>query len=239
MGLVDDLIASVETRDAQVRDITVGASWIMVASSACGISPGGAHMRQQRDRFADRLCGKPAAHLLDLVSSADRLERSVGVATLNSLILGQTDFRTFRPYRLPRARGKTIAVVGEIPVPEGLKDVAAEVLTIARQPTADAYDGGSAAESLARADVAMIDGSLITDHTLGHLLDLAKSCYTIVYGPATVLSPVLFRYGADQLSGVRVTDEDSVRRWISEDTGPLLQCPGITPAVMVTPQQSR
>jgi uncharacterized protein (DUF4213/DUF364 family) len=173
MSLIEDLIGSIETRDAEIRGVTVGASWIMVTSSACGICPSEGQMHAERSPVGDRLRGKPAADLLDLVFSGDPFERSIGVAALNSLIMGQADLRSFRPYRLPRARGKTIAVVGEIPVPEGLRDIAAEVLPVARKPTADAYERGSAVDLLTRADVAMIDGSVIMDHTLGYLLDLA------------------------------------------------------------------
>ena len=64
------------------------------------------------------------------------------------------------------------------------------------------------------------------------LLEASRTCYTIVFGPSTPLSPVLFEYGADQLVGVRVENHEEVAKWIAADRENLMECPGLKSVVL-------
>jgi uncharacterized protein (DUF4213/DUF364 family) len=52
-----------------------------------------------------------------------------------------------------------------------------------------------------------ITGTALINHTLGDLLALCQpESSVMVLGPSTPLSPVLFDYGVDVVSGTRVVD---------------------------------
>ncbi|MFH1314303.1 MAG: DUF364 domain-containing protein [Candidatus Eisenbacteria bacterium] len=231
MALLEDLIESVRQKDMEVREIVAGSSWTMVATAGWGIAagPGGADA-------LDGLCGKPAGELLELASRPRPVRASVGIATLNSLIIGQVDSRHFKPYKIPTAKDKKIVVVGDFHFTDHLKTIALDVCVVEKNRETGDYAGNE--QAFRDADVALISGATMVDGTLESLLKLAGPCYTIVYGPSTPLSPVLFEYGADQLVGVRVKDEIAAKRCITEGMGDLSGCPGLAPVVMEAGQKA-
>ena len=233
MALLEELIESAGPRDMDVRDVVVGSSWTMVTTSGCGL----AALPTSADGQAahEDLCGKPAGDLVDLSASESLEEAALGIATLNSLIISKVDHRHFKPYRIPTAKDKRVVVVGDFHFTEHLRTIALDVCVIEKSPETGDYRGQE--EAFRDADVALITGAAAVDHTLEPLLELAGPCYTIVYGPSTPLSPVLFRYGADQLVGVRVRDEALVKKWVVDGTKNLSECPGVAPVVMETGQK--
>jgi len=70
---------------------------------------------------------------------------------------------------------------------------------------------------LPQADVIGITGTAITNHTIEHLLELCQpGAYVVVLGDSAPLSPVLFDYGIDAISGTKVIDPESVLRCVSQ-----------------------
>jgi len=68
-----------------------------------------------------------------------------------------------------------------------------------------------------QADVVGITGSAFTNHTIEHLLNLCgPRAYVIVLGDTVPLSPVLFDYGVDAVSGTIVIDHTLALRCISQ-----------------------
>ena len=67
------------------------------------------------------------------------------------------------------------------------------------------------------AEVVGITGTAFTNHTMQHLLELCvPQAYVIILGGTTPLSPVLFDYGVDAISGTQVTDPEMVLRCVSQ-----------------------
>lgn len=62
-----------------------------------------------------------------------------------------------------------------------------------------------------------ITGTAFTNHTLPHLLALcAPTAFVLMLGDTLPLSPVLFDYGLDALSGSRVVDPELTLRCVSQ-----------------------
>ena len=62
-----------------------------------------------------------------------------------------------------------------------------------------------------------ITGSTLINHTLDDLLSFCSSTTTVmVLGPSTPLSPILFDYGVNILSGTFVVDEAAVLRTVGQ-----------------------
>ena len=80
----------------------------------------------------------------------------------------------------------------------------------------DVAESGSQ-ELIPQADVVAITGSAFVNHTIEDLLHLCSpKAYVIVLGPSTPLSPVLFDYGVDVISGTKVVDPVTVFRHVSQ-----------------------
>jgi len=68
-----------------------------------------------------------------------------------------------------------------------------------------------------QADVVGITGTAFTNHTVEHLLGLCSArAYVVILGGTTPMSPVLFDYGIDAISGTKVIDPRLAMRCVSE-----------------------
>jgi uncharacterized protein (DUF4213/DUF364 family) len=260
MALIEDLIAAAGAADTPVREIVAGPDWIMVTAGGSGVAarppaaPGDSAGRETPN-LREPYRSRPLGDLLDLASSPDRLEASLGIAALNSALAGSQPKGKPRSFSIPRAGGKTVALIGEFAFIEDLKRIAARVITI--DSGSDDIDAGSddvereisrdeqnpdgvlAGADIAEADIAIIRGSTLVDGTLESWLARTRHCYTVVYGPSTPLSPLLFAYGADQLVGIKVNIDDVTADWIREGRDNFLACPGVRPVVLGRDQQPR
>jgi uncharacterized protein (DUF4213/DUF364 family) len=247
MALLEELITSVEIPGHRMQEVVTGRYWSLVAASQTetgrvhyGLAPiGGSPDSISLDPNeapgaapTDSYIGRPTAGITKLALSDNALEASVGMATLNAVIAGRLDPHRFRPGRLPRATGKRVVLVGEFPFAESLRSMAKDLRVVEEIRDSNTYENTGAERFISEADIVLIRGSAALSRSLESLLELAGSCLTILYGPSTPLSPVLFEYGADQLVGVRVRDEEAVRHCIAKDRKDMMKCPGIESIVL-------
>jgi hypothetical protein len=61
-----------------------------------------------------------------------------------------------------------------------------------------------------------ITGTALINHTLEPLLELCRGAFVTLIGPTTPLTPLLFNYGIDAISGSLVVDEASVLQHVSQ-----------------------
>lgn len=159
--------------------------------------------------------GQDARELARWVQSSDQFEASLGLATVNALL--QPD-----PARLQEidagdwlveyGRGRKVAVVGRFPLAnEELKAVVDQLWIFELKPQPGEHSPEEMAEIIPQADILAITSTSLINHTLGEVLSQARAgTKTILLGPSTPLSPVLFNYGINLLSGVQVVDLESL-----------------------------
>jgi len=223
MKILDDLIGSLRG-DAPAREVRVGAFWTAVWSRGCGLAsttgPGGHEHGATFVQDAGHLAGRSALELASLAYSDSPLEAGIGLAAINSLL----DVDEARCVELnagdlliERGRGKKVALIGHFPFVPALREAAERlwVLELRLQP------GDMGAEEteavVPQADIVAITGSAFINHTLEQLLSLCRpESFVVVLGPTTPLSPVLFDYGVDIISGTRVTDPVLALRCLCE-----------------------
>jgi uncharacterized protein (DUF4213/DUF364 family) len=243
MSLLEELVASAETSGTQVQDVVIEHSLTLVAISQAETGrthhglvsarwgeSGEYSARAEADAAA--YIGLPAGETVRLALADKPVEADVGLAALNALIAGRLDAGRFRPGKLPRATDKRVVLVGEFAFTENLKAMAGDLRVIDERQASDTYAGTDAERLIRQADIVLIRGLAVLDRRLESLLELAGSCFTILYGPSTPLSPVLFRYGVDQLVGIRVRDAEAVKRSIGEGLPDMMKCPGIESVVL-------
>jgi len=245
MTLIDDLVAAAGSIDAPVLDIITGPDWIMVTAAGSGVAAMTSRASadtpapETHDPSIADLAGefrnRPLGDLLNLAPSSDGFKASLGVAALNSALSAGHPTARHRSFAIPRAGGKTVAAIGEFAFIEDLKRIAERVITIGGpdDPGPDTGPAGQAPdEALAGVDIAIIRGSTLIEGTLESWLARTSHCYTVVYGPSTPLSPLLFEYGADQLVGISVGIADVAADWIREGRDDFPACPGVKPVVI-------
>lgn len=207
MRLLEDIIRTLPDKST-VTEINIGTFDTLVKSRQWGISS------TFRDpctgssaawvRGAGELIGRKARELARLSLSDRLLESSLGVAALNSALdLTGFNFHSLNAADLilEKGRGKKVVIIGNFPFVKKIEPHLEELRIIHREP-GEAEDGVREAEKyLPGAAVAAITGSSFITKTTESLLALCPRAYTIVLGPSTPFSRVLFGYGVDAISG--------------------------------------
>lgn len=221
MKILDDVIDSLARGETEVREIHVCAHWTAVLSRNCGLS---STVREEFHghkgvRDVGRLTEKNAFELALYSRSEHLLEASIGMAAINSLIdIDESRCVEANAYEvlLEKGRGKNVAVVGHFPFISMLKDSAKKLWVIEKRPSEGDLPEEAAEEILPQCDVVGITGTTFINHTVEDLLGQCKGSFVALIGPTAPLTPVLFDYGIDVISGSKVVETQKVIRFISQ-----------------------
>jgi uncharacterized protein (DUF4213/DUF364 family) len=175
---------------------------------------------------AGSLRGRPARELLPFAFDRNVLKRAIGVATLNALSHFLEDKAGAEGYvvtidrdaldEVPIGKGTKVVLAGAFePYIRRLSKFEADFCVVERNPeTLREADRvryrapESAREAFAAAEVAILTGSALVNHTMDELLGaIGKPCRVVVAGPTASLFPLpLFKRGVDVVGGIRITD---------------------------------
>jgi uncharacterized protein (DUF4213/DUF364 family) len=237
LHLVDRLLAGLVS-SGPVTDVRIGTHWTaVVADKPSGPCAGLAATQMVHDlehgrpavREAGKLIGRDARELADLSQSDSLTERSVGFAALNALL--QIDEalcvdRNAEDLILERGRGQRVAVVGHFPFVPKVREVAQTCWVLELSPGPGDLPAERAPEIIPQADVVAITGMTLINGTFESLAALPRpGAYMVVLGPSTPLSPLLFDYGVDAVSGSVITDIPAALAAISQGAN-FRQIPG-------------
>ncbi len=223
MRILDDLIAGLDA-DTPVREVRIGPFWTAVWSRFCGLAstilPGKHLHGSALVETPGRLTTGSASDLVRLAFSNSTLEAGIGLAAVNSLLeVDETRCVELNAGRflIEHGRSKRVALVGHFPFVPELREAAGQLWVIEQEPQLGDVTPGEGDALVGQADVVAITGSAFINHTIEHLLSLCRpDSLVMVLGPTAPLSPVLFDYGVDVISGTRVTDAEQALRCLSE-----------------------
>lgn len=208
-----------------------GRYWTAVRSDEGGL---GLAMRVDLEtRAPGRTGGYAGISLRTLAACAKSwnfVEASFGVAAINAFYnhLARAEARgielpdaarkneAFRKYR-EEVAGRKVAVVGHFPFLEHLLEPVCDLCVLERRPAGGDYPDPACEYILPGQDYVFITGSTLVNKTLPRLLELSRAAWTVLVGPSVTLSPALFDFGADDLSGFVVRDGDSCLNAVSAD----------------------
>jgi hypothetical protein len=237
LHLVDRLLASL-TSSGSVVDIRIGTHWTaVVVDRPVGPRVGLAATQMVHDlehgrpavRDAGRLVGRDARELAALARSDSLTERSIGFAALNALLDVDESAcvdRNAEDLILERGRGRAVAVVGHFPFVPKVREAARACWVLELSPGPDDVPADRAPEIIPQADVVAITGMTLINGTFEALAALPRSgAFVVVLGPSTPLSPLLFDYRIDAISGAVVADIPAALAAISQGAN-FRQIPG-------------
>jgi len=208
----------------EVRDVFVGYFDTAVLSRRCGIATtmkvfcGGRH---ERIRNAGKFKGMSANELAKFLLSEKILEASIGMAALNSAIPGIAEEKLTEvnasKILAERGRGKTVAVIGNFPFAGKLRKTAKRLFVFDTNPQEGVLPAKEEYRLLPEADVVAITGTSLLNHTFEKVMaSIKKGAYKVMLGPSVPLSPVLFDYGIDAVSGTIVEDESLLLSYLRQ-----------------------
>ncbi|MCB6994191.1 DUF364 domain-containing protein [bacterium 210820-DFI.6.37] len=208
--LYDQLIEQVPDT-VRVDHIHVGPVWTLVhAGPYCGFAVTVNEQELPIPSF-QRLIGTDLRWVASLCKSWDFLEASVGTAALNAYHNSPRTALSIEGMRCTKnaftdyaeaVKNKKAAIIGHFFNLEKFLTQAACISVLERKPWPGDYPDSACEYLLPEQDFVFITGSAFINKTLPRLLQLSESCQTIVLGPSTPMSPILFDYGADELSGL-------------------------------------
>jgi uncharacterized protein (DUF4213/DUF364 family) len=223
MKILDDLMSQLNM-DATVQDIRQGVFHTAVLTRYCGLAatlPKDALLQKPpMVKEPGTLLDKSAQDLVRLAYSPSILEAAVGMAAINSLLDVDVDAcleLNAAELIMEKGEGKQVAIVGHFPFIPRVREAAAQLWVIEKNPRSDDLGEDAAERVIPRADVVAITGAALTNHTLDQLLGLCSpAAFVVILGDTAPLSPVLFDYGVDAVSGTRVVDPLLALRCVSE-----------------------
>jgi len=223
INILDDIVSTLNM-EPKVRDIRQGLFHTGVLTGRCGLAatlPRDA-LRQEHPSVRDPgdLLQKSTLDLVRMAYSDIITEAAIGMATINSLLeVDESRYLNLNAGNLitERGAGKKVAIVGHFPFIPDLRKAAKELWVIEKNPREGDATESEASDFIPQADVVGITGTSFTNHTLEQLLELCNpDAYVVILGDTAPLSPVLFDYGIDAVSGTKVVDPELALRCVSK-----------------------
>lgn len=222
MKILEALLDHLSPSETPLRDVIIGAYWTAVLTRGCGLAStmGDPHPHKGPSvHNAGKLTEKATAELMHLARSEKLLEASIGMATINSLIeIDENRCSEVNAFDIlaEQGTGKDVALVGHFPFVPKLKEIARNLWVIEQRLQQGDLEAERAADILPRCQLVGITSTAFINHTLESLLALCRDAFVMLIGPTTPLTPLLFDYEIDAISGSKVVDEAQVVRYVTQ-----------------------
>jgi len=222
MEILKDLIK--EIKPCKIKKVIIGTFTTAVISKQCGLS---STIREQcgegghsRVHNLGEMAGMEVKELAQFVMSDNLLEASIGMAAINSALqIEGCEFTEINASEIIAKKGKDkrVAVIGHFPFLGKLKNQVGELLVFELRLRPGDISSAQIPALLPDADVVAISGTTLINHTFDEIMSFCKpSAYKIMLGPSTPLSPVLFNYGIDVISGTIVEDAELLLGYLTQ-----------------------
>lgn len=232
--LYDELIEGIPA-DLTAQEILICRARTMVRSElGCGMA-----MTLDSGAFpsaiSGNLVGRSLRDLASLIKSWNFVDASVGLAAMNAYYNSESQVRALQArisqmcpdnknqtedaflYYQPLVAGKKVATIGHFAYLDRRFAPICDLSILERIQQAGDYPDSACEYILQEQDFVFITGATLINKTLPRLLQVCGDAQVILCGPSTVMSPVLFAHGVDDLAGFMVQDADLCRQFISFD----------------------
>ena len=227
-NLYDELIENIPDNIC-ARDVRIGNCWGYVSTdNSCGI--GVMYPVESRlPLYTNDWTGKPLKDIASCAKSWNFIEASVGIAAINCYY-NSMEQASINQIKIPSSnfaedrmndpfisyqkqiKNKNVTVVGHFPYLETLFEPVCNLSIIETNPEIGDYPFPASEYLLPDSDYVFITCGTLSDKTLPRLLELAENAYTVLVGPATPLTPILFKYGVNNMSGFIFQDLEKADR---------------------------
>ena len=206
-----------------VKEVFAGVFDILVWSENLGIAT--TVMEEQLPhawiRNSKSLLTKNTKELAEYIFSENWLEASLGMAAINSALPIQPKTRIINAKEiiLKKGKGKNVGIIGHFPFIEKFKNLFNELYVFEKNPRNEDLSEKDIPDYLPQADVVAISSTTLTNHTFENIMqNIRKDSFVILLGPTSPVSPILFDFGIDAVSGVYFDEVKSIITQVKEAT---------------------
>jgi len=218
LRLINELIESMQHPAAVISEVAVGSHFIGVRADDKGFecvgmaSTLGAAATAEERRLLDGLPGTSLTRAAALLKSDGAFAISLGAAALNAGLVPPPGLPDLEASRIMAEKGKNgeTVLVGAFPFTEWLREQVKSLHLFELRDVPGRTSPALWDEILSRCQVLGLTGTTLITRAMAAYLEKAPRAYTIIIGPTTPLSPVLFSRGADVLAGCRVVSSEPV-----------------------------
>ncbi len=227
MKLIEDVLSTLV--DARINEIRIGVHWTAVTIERSGmLSCGLASTVNNESHFegavdvedAGKLTEKSGLDIANMALSNSMLESSIGIAAINAMLIpdpAQWMDINAEHVIATVGEGKNVAVIGSFPFVKRLKGKVKGLFIFDLHPIEGEYSPEQAPSLLPEMDVIAITGMTLVNKTLNSILPYCTdSSIKMMLGPSTFLSPVMYDYGFQLLSGAHVEQIPPALKTMSE-----------------------
>ena len=218
IGHRDQLLSALtDNLSGTAEKVLVGLNWTVV------VGPFGVGLSHSPKRGTNGCSALPApgnyagqelTQLARLAVSDNVFEQAIGHAAINAhhnrYDLSGEDINGLD---LVEDRGEKTVVVGQFP---GLAKRVPSAAVIEREARPGCYPESAAATLLPAAEQVLITASAMSNGSLANLLRLARDAYVVLVGPSAPMSPILFDFGVNAISGLIVRNTEALLQAAAE-----------------------
>lgn len=222
MELLERLISDIE--ELAVEEVVVGVHSVLVKTKDyCGIASTIKYCGHNIN--VDKAGNLEDLNLKELAAYAlsdNLLEASIGMAAINCGLSN-----TIKKYRVVNAKkvisekgkNKVLGIIGHFPFLDDQKDHYKACYIFEKEPHPGDFKESDIPKFLPKVDIVALTATSITNHTFdGIRKNLPEKSYNIILGPTTPLSPILFEFGMDMVSGTLVRDYKLAKSYVLQAT---------------------
>ena len=234
--LYNDLIGGIPD-GITLSDCNTGYNWTSVMSSEGGTGIAKTiPVYSLPYSFKGELIGAPLRKVAELSKSWNFIEAAIGVAAIGAYYnlparargVGAVHPRAegenqnvFDIY-LEEIAGKKVAVVGHFPKLEQKLGTICDLTILEREPQFGDLPDSACEYVLSEQDYVFMTACTLVNKTMPRLLKLSENAKTVIAGPSTIITPIMFEYGAYGLSGMMVLDSQRCDTLIRGGNAPAL-----------------
>ncbi|MBR1455676.1 MAG: hypothetical protein IJ594_00780 [Oscillospiraceae bacterium] len=216
-SLYDELIAQAADADAPISQTASGEYWACVSANGRAGFAMATKGNTVSPTFPGGMDGLPLSLAAAALKSWNFPEASMAMAAVNAVLNAAERVERFGCYQ-PIERhytddldftGKTVGVVGHMRGSPRMREQAARIYILERDPLPGDYPDPACEYILPECDIVLISGSTLINKTLPRLLVLSKKAFTVLTGPSVPLYPGLLELGVDRIAGLALTEPDA------------------------------
>ena len=222
MQILKELINTVP--EHRVDEISIGVfSTLVKAGKYEGVAS-----TLKGDRPHSRIRGSGDLEQLNLKElsqyalSDNVLEASLGMAAINSYwAVENENYKQVNAKKiiLQQGQGKNVGVIGHFPFLEKMEKHFKSLFIFEKQPRQNDYKEEDIPKYLPDMQVIALTATSLTNHTFNNIMDsVSDDSFVIMLGPSTPLSPILFDYGIDVVSGTYIDDYARFKKYVTQAT---------------------